>query len=248
MFEYSWPTLLATAFIVLLAYSVYGLTGFGAAIVGIPLLAHFYPLRFAVPMMLVFDLCAGLMFGLRDRKQVSRPELLWLAPFVLMGMALGIVLLINVNERWLLMVLGSFVLIYALRNLFNKKNPPSISRCWALPTGVIGGSLTSMFGTGGPLYVMYLAGRISDVSMLRASLGILIFSTALVRLGLFSASGFYNQPMLLPLAFFMAPLCFLGYWLGSRIHARLPPKKASQAVWLLLVCGGASLLWRSIFM
>ncbi len=120
MFDYSWTTLLATAFIVLLAYSVYGLTGFGAAIVGIPLLAHFYPLRFAVPMMLVFDLCAGLMFGLRDRKKVSRPELQWLAPFVLMGMALGIVLLINVNERWLLMVLGTFVLVYAVRNLLKK--------------------------------------------------------------------------------------------------------------------------------
>lgn len=248
MFEYSWPTLLATAFIVLLAYSVYGLTGFGAAIVGIPLLAHFYPLRFAVPMMLVFDLCAGLMFGLKDRKQVSRTELLWLAPFVLIGMSLGIFLLINVNERWLLMVLGIFVLIYALRNLFNKKNPISISRRWAMPAGVLGGSLTSMFGTGGPLYVMYLAGRISDVSMLRASMGILIFSTALVRLGLFSASGFYKQPSLLPLAFLLAPLCFLGYWLGSRLHARLPPKSTSQAVWLLLIFGGASLLWRSISM
>lgn len=246
MFDFPWPTLLATAFIVLLAYSVYGLTGFGAAIVGIPLLAHFYPLRFAVPMMLVFDLCAGLMFGLRDRKQVSRPELLWLAPFVLMGMALGIVLLINVNERWLLMVLGTFVLVYAVRNLLKKNATQPISRRWALPAGVIGGSLTSMFGTGGPIYVLYLAGRITDVSVLRASLGILIFSTALVRLGLFTASGFYNQPSLLPLAFALAPLGFLGYLLGSRLHARLPAKRASQAVWLLLIGGGVSLLWRNI--
>jgi hypothetical protein len=248
MFDYSWTTLLATAFIVLLSYSVYGLTGFGAAIVGIPLLAHFYPLRFAVPMMLVFDLCAGLMFGLRDRKQVSRPELQWLAPFVLLGMALGIVLLINVNERWLLMVLGTFVLVYAVRNLLKKNATQPISRRWALPAGVIGGSLTSMFGTGGPIYVLYLAGRITDVSVLRASLGVLIFSTALVRLGLFTGSGFYNQPSLLPLAFALAPLGFLGYWLGSRLHARLPAKRASQAVWLLLIGGGASLLWRSIWM
>jgi uncharacterized membrane protein YfcA len=248
MFDFPWPTLLATAFIVLLAYSVFGLTGFGAAIVGIPLLAHFYPLRFAVPMMLVFDLCAGLMFGLRDRKQVSRTELLWLAPFVLMGMALGIVLLINVNERWLLMVLGAFVLVYAVRNLLKKNATQPISRRWALPAGVIGGSLTSMFGTGGPIYVLYLAGRITDVSVLRASLGVLIFSTALARLGLFTTSGFYNQPSLLPLAFALAPICFLGYWLGSRLHARLPAKRASQAVWLLLIGGGASLLWRSFWM
>ena len=248
MFDFPWPTLLAAALIVLLSYSVYGLTGFGAAIVGIPLMAHFFPLRFAVPMMLVFDLCAGLMFGLRDRKHISRSELLWLAPFVLTGMAIGLVLLIKVNERWLLMVLGSFVLLYALRNLLNKNTPRPISKRWAVPAGVIGGSLTSMYGTGGPLYVLYLAGRIVDKSTLRASLGILIFSTALVRLGLFTTSGFYAQPSLLPLAFALAPMAFLGYWLGSRLHTRLPPERASQAVYLLLIGGGASLLWRSIHM
>jgi uncharacterized membrane protein YfcA len=135
-----------------------------------------------------------------------------------------------------------------VRNLLKKNAAQPISRRWALPAGVIGGSLTSMFGTGGPIYVLYLAGRITDVSVLRASLGILIFSTALVRLGLFTASGFYNQPSLLPLAFALAPLGFLGYWLGSRLHVRLPPQRASQAVWLLLIGGGASLLWRSIWM
>lgn len=248
MFDFPWPTLLATALIVLLAYSVYGLTGFGAAIVAIPLMAHFYPLRFAVPMMLVFDLCAGLMFGLRDRKQASRAELQWLAPFVLLGMAIGIVLLIKVNERWLLMVLGAFVLLYALRSLLSKSSPKPISKRWAVPAGIFGGSLTSMFGTGGPLYVMYLAGRVSDKNMLRASIGILIFSTALVRLGLFTGSGFYAQPSLLSLALVMAPLAFLGYWLGSRLHTQLSPQSASRAVWLLLIFGGASLLWRSIQM
>lgn len=248
MLDLPWTTLLAAALIVLLAYSVYGLTGFGAAIVGIPLMAHFFPLRFAVPMMLVFDLCAGLMFGLRDRKQMSRPELLWLAPFVLTGMAIGLVLLIKVNERWLLMLLGGFVLLYAVRNLLNKNTPRPISRRWAVPAGVIGGSLTSMYGTGGPLYVLYLAGRIVDKSTLRASLGILIFSTALVRLGLFTTSGFYAQASLLPMAFALAPLAFAGYWLGSRLHTRLPPQRSAQAVWLLLIGGGGSLLWRSMHM
>src|SRR5437899_3236817 len=54
-------TIVGAAFVVVLAYTVFGLTGFGAAIVGVPLLAHFFPIRFAVPMMLVFDLCAGLL-------------------------------------------------------------------------------------------------------------------------------------------------------------------------------------------
>ena len=64
-------TLLAAAAIVTLGYTVYGLTGFGAAIVAIPLLAQFFPLRFAVPMLLVFDLFTGLLLGLKNRRQLS---------------------------------------------------------------------------------------------------------------------------------------------------------------------------------
>ncbi len=40
--ELPWATLLAAAFIVTLGYTVYGLTGFGASIVALPLLAHFF--------------------------------------------------------------------------------------------------------------------------------------------------------------------------------------------------------------
>ena len=63
MTDLPWPTLLATALILFGAYTVYGLTGFGSTIVAMPLLAHLYPLRFAVPMMLVFDISAGLLLG-----------------------------------------------------------------------------------------------------------------------------------------------------------------------------------------
>ena len=79
-------TILAAALVVTLGYTVFGLTGFGSTIVAVPLLAHFLPIRFAVPMMLVFDLCAGLLFGLRNRRDVDRGELLRLAPFVVVGM------------------------------------------------------------------------------------------------------------------------------------------------------------------
>ena len=100
-------TVAAAALAVTLAYTVFGLTGFGAAIVGVPLLAHFFPIRFAVPMMLVFDLCAGLLLGLRNRRDVDRAELLRLAPFVALGMILGVTVLVRAPERWLLGVLGA---------------------------------------------------------------------------------------------------------------------------------------------
>ena len=248
MIDLPWPALLSTGLIVTLAYTVYGLTGFGAAIVAIPLLAHFYPLRFAVPMMLVFDLFAGLLLALKHRRQWDRRELLHLLPFLLIGMAAGATLLAQASERWLLSVLGGFVLAYSAWSLLSKVRPSPISPRWVVPTGLVGGAFTAMYGTGGPIYMIYLARRLPDKNVIRATIGVLIFGTALVRLALFTGSGFYAQAGLLPLAFALLPCALIGYLIGSRLHTRISTQRAVQAVWLLLIVGGASLLGRALVM
>ena len=243
-----WLTLLSAALIVMVAYTVYGLTGFGAAIIAIPLLAHFFPLRFAVPMMLVFDLFAGLLLGLKNRKYLDRSELLRLLPFLLIGMVVGVTLLVWVSERWLLMVLGIFVLGYASWSLLRKAVTAPISSRWAIPAGMVGGAFTALYGTGGPVYMIYLARRLPDKTVMRATIGVLIFGTALIRLVLFTGSGFYRQDGLLPLAFALLPCAILGYLAGSHLHARMPAERVIQAVWVLLIAGSTSLLWRSLSM
>jgi uncharacterized membrane protein YfcA len=241
-------TLLAAAAIVTLGYIVYGLTGFGSSIVAIPLLAQFFPLRFAVPMMLVFDLLTGLLLGLRHRRELSRPELLRLLPIVAVGMVGGVTLLVKVDERWLLLGLGGFVVAYAAWSLLNRAVPTPISARWAWPTGLLGGGFTALYGTGGPVYTIYLARRLTDKAQLRATIGVLIFCTALIRLVLFTGSGFYQQAGLLPLACGLLPCAVVGYFAGSWLHARMPTRRAVQAVWLLLVVGGTSLVLRALAM
>lgn len=246
MLDLPWTTLLAAALVVTLAYAVFGLTGFGSAIVGVPLLAHFFPLRFAVPLMLVFDLCASLLLGLRHHRSTDKRELLRLLPFLLLGMVGGVTLLARVPERWLLLVLGSFVLSYAGWSLLATKPTGVISPRWAAAAGTVGGAFTAMYGTGGVIYVLYLARRLADAQVMRATIGVLIFGTALFRLVLFTGSGFYTQDHLLPLALALLPCALAGYLVGSRLHARIPMARAIQAVWLVLIVGGAGLLWRSL--
>ncbi len=246
MIDLPWITLLSATLIVTVAYTVYGLTGFGATIIAIPLLAHFFPLRFAVPMMLVFDLFAGLLLGLKNRKYLDRQELLRLLPFLLLGMGAGVTLLVQASERWLLLLLGTFVLSYASWSLLSKVAPAPVSAHWAIPAGVIGGAFTGLYGTGGPVYMIYLARRLPDKTVMRATIGVLIFGTALIRLALFTGSDFYTQRNLLPLAFALLPCALIGYLAGSHLHARMPAHRVMRAVWLLLIAGGASLFWRGL--
>jgi len=234
------------AVVVFLAYTVFGLTGFGSTIVGAPLLAHVLPIRFIVPMMLVFDLAAGLLLGVRNRGDIDRRELFRLAPFIAIGMLVGVTALVRAPERWLLGGLGAFVFAYACWSLAQRASPRPVSARWVAPAGVAGGVFTALYGSGGPIYTTYLARRVGDANRLRATIAVLIFCTAWARLALFSVSGLMLQPSLLSLAFALLPCAVLGYLAGSRLHHRLPPRQAARIVWGLLLASGASLVWRAV--
>lgn len=42
------------------------------------------------------------------------------------------------------------------------------------------------------------------------------------------------------------PFMLTGLWLGNRLHHRLAARRVMQAIWLILIIGGASLLARSL--
>jgi hypothetical protein len=244
--DVSFDTLASAALIVVLAYTVFGLTGFGASIVAMPLLVFFFRLRVAVPLMLLLDLCAAMLLGLKNRGAVDRGELLRLIPFMLAGMLLGVTLLVNAPERAPLFVLGSFVFAHAAWGLLSRPGVKTIAVAWAPPLGAVGGVFTALFGTGGPIYVIYLAGRLHDKSVLRATIGTLIFFSGISRLVLFIGAGLYAQQGLLLLAAAMLPCALLGLYLGSRLHRRLSVQRVMQVLRVILILGGAGLVWRSL--
>ena len=245
MIDLPWPTLLALALTLVLAYSVYGLCGFGANIVAMPLLAHLLPLRFAVPMLVLLDLCAGVILVRKNGRQVNWPEIWRLTPWLLLGLVIGTTLLAQASERLLLTLLGAFVLGYGLWSLLKRATLSPISTRWAGPSGLIGGIFTALYGTGGPIYTLYLARRLPDQAVLRATIGAMIFGNSLVRVALFAGTGWLSQPGLLTTSLVLVPCALIGSLIGSRLHHRLPAQRAMQVVWLLLVAGGISLLWRA---
>lgn len=239
-------TVVWSAVIVTLAYTVFGLTGFGASITAVPLLTHFFPLRFAVPMMLVFDLCAGLLLGWKNRGSIDKNELWHLIPFMLVGIVLGATALVKAPEDFLLLALGCFVLAYAGWSiLFNQSSIP-ISRVWSMPLGTLGGVFSALFGTGGPIYAIYLTRRLPEKSILRATISSVITLSGVSRLFIFVAAGLYAQQGLLLLAVLLLPCALLGVSIGSRLHRVLPTRRVLQAIWLLLVIGGLSLVKRGL--
>ena len=218
--------------------------------IALPLLAHFFALKFAVPLLMLLDLAAFLVFGAGMRRQVRYGEIGWLLPFILAGMAVGLTLLIEVDERVLIAVLGLFLLAYAgsglLREAFGRGAPRTLARAWGVPAGLAGGVFSALFGTGGVIFALYNAGRIGDKAALRATNAAMIMLSSLLRVLLFGAAGLLTQAGLAATALALLPAMLAGAWLGSRLHAAVPAAAVVKAVYALLVIAGLTLLARSL--
>lgn len=239
-------TIVAAGAIVLVAYTVFGMTGFGSSIVAAPFLVLLFPLEFAVPMMVVLDLCGGSLLALRTRRQVAWRELARLAPWIALGMLAGVALLVEAPERALLTLLALFVLGYLARSHFAAPARAPLSTHWAAPFGTFGGVFTALYGTGGPILLAYLVRRLADARTLRATMAMLILLTALARVPLFAGADLFAQPGLLALCALLVPIGLLGLWIGSRLHHRMPPQQVMAAIHVVLLLGAINLLYRTL--
>src|SRR5256885_2922770 len=91
---------------------IFGITGFGSALVTIPLATHLVPLKFSLAMFAVVDLCCALSVGLENPKNAVRAEWMRLVPMILAGTALGVTLLVNLPREAGMILLGAFIASY----------------------------------------------------------------------------------------------------------------------------------------
>jgi len=231
------------------AYTVFGLTGFGAAMVAVPILVQFVPLQFVVPMLLLLDLVTTAMVGLRNRSSVSRSELLRLIPFMMVGVALGTTVLAKVESRWLLVALGLFVLVMTGRALVASSAPAEkAAKGWSVPAGVVGGVFSALFGTGGPIYTMYLSRRLPQIDEFRSTIAAVILVSALARLAAFAGSGLLQQTELLRSTAFALPFGLVGLAIGSRLRQRISAHAVRRYLLLFLCLSGLTVLCRGLLM
>jgi uncharacterized membrane protein YfcA len=160
--------------VILFAYTIFGISGFGSTIIAVPLLAHFLPVAFLVPMFVLLDLAAALVIGTSSREHLSREEMKNLLPFMFVGIVLGVTLLVKVPQDWLRAALGVFALAVGVYSIVNPVLVKTISKWWKVPVGIAGGSIAAVFGAGGPIYAAYLSGRLKDKSQIRATMSTLI--------------------------------------------------------------------------
>lgn len=224
------------------AYFIRGISGFGSGLVAVPLLALKLPLTFIVPLILLTDFTASLVLGGFTFRQVAWSEIRRLLPAGVLGVALGTTLLVSLPKTPMLIGLGSFVILFALRTLLlSGREPKPVATWWAWPAGITGGTVGAMFGTGGPPYVIYLTHRLFDKGQLRATFSGLFILDGLTRIVSFTLSGLLLDVKLWWAYLATLPVALAGLWLGSHVHTRLTQAQMMKVIALILLGSGVSL-------
>lgn len=244
------PAVIAAGFFVL------GVTGFGSALVIVPLLSWVWPLERVVPLVVLLDFVGSLLLCGLNRSLVDAPLLRRLLPWIVVGCAAGALLLMLPgvkDSRWLVGALGAYVIWVGLRGLLALRRPASGSAAAGVATvasgvfasapasGALAGVIEVLFGTSGPVVVSHLVRRIPDGQRLRATIVMCLVLLSGIGSITLALSGRWSDPVMWRWMLPLLAAAIAAMLAGHALAHRLPAQRIRVAILALLVASGLSL-------
>ena len=142
--------------IIFLASFTQGLTGFGFALVSIPLLSLIIDIKTAIPLGAMCGLVVNAYLILRLRKHINFSEIKYLIYGAIVGIPIGAYFLKAANPSLLKLLLGIVVLIFVFFTSFNFIKHYQLNDKWGYVFGLFSGLLGGAFNANGPPILIYL--------------------------------------------------------------------------------------------
>jgi len=241
MLEPSLPLLAVVAGIAFLAAFVQGVTGFGSALVAMPLLAPVVGVREAAALVALLSLAVNFALLLPARR-----ELLWrrVAPLLagsLAGIPAGVLLLAGTDPRLARGLLG--VALAATSAVMLRARHPTIGPGTgpALALGLVAGLLGGAFNVNGPVVTLYAAARGWGKEETHSTLQLYFLASGLLIVALHGVAGITSRQVLLS-AFLVLPVLVAGSLVGWAVHLRVSEERYRRMLLITLFATGVVLI------
>jgi uncharacterized protein len=227
-----------------------GAFGGGLAIIGVPMLSLVMtPIEAAIvcaPLVSFMDIFALRSFG---PSTWSKPDLKWLVPGLLAGIALGYVFFTLVDARFVALGIGlitvAFAADYFLRAMHRPQRAQPVAPALGLLAGGASGFTTFVAHAGGPPTQMYLLRR-GLPKALYAGTNLALFTLGnFVKLFPYAFLA-WAKPQTMLWALLLAPAVPVGVWAGKWLHDRLEQQRLYFWCYVLLSLAAAKLLYDAV--
>ncbi|MEN2976613.1 sulfite exporter TauE/SafE family protein (plasmid) [Tistrella bauzanensis] len=223
-----------------------GFTGFGFALAAVPLTSLVLPPEVVVPVVMVVQLIIGTGDAVRERRAVDRGVILWLTVGVALATPLGMWLLVWLPPATTRIAIGGVVLLGVAASW----RPPDLGdlvrlRSVRIGVGALAGLFTGLAAMPGPPAVAYMLAAERDPRVIRATLMVFFFFTAVA--GTISAwgAGLIGRTELVLTAISL-PLVIGGSAIGAALFGLGATRFYRPAALIILLATGLTTIIREI--
>lgn len=229
--------ILFTTLAVFLSAVIRQVSGFGFALVSMPLITLIVGIRVATPFVAMSATTAGMLMIAANWQDADRRILLHLGWSALLGVPLGVVLFGYLPEQWVMWGLGALLIGYSIFALVQPKLPLVKSGPVTLISGFTSGILTGAYNTGGPPVVVYGTLRHWSPQQFRATLQLFfLIITGVAMIGHGIAGRWTGE--IWQFYLYSLPGLILGHFLGDRLHYMIPHHFFNRVIYIFLIVSG----------
>ncbi len=223
-----------------------GAFGGGLAIIGVPLLALVTdPISATIMIAIVSSCCDVFALQAFPMRTWSWPDIVWLAPGMVVGIAFGVLFFVLVDPRVLALCIAAVTLAFAARYFLRERVRPAtgapVSPVRALIFGGFGGFSTFITHAAAPPLSVYLLPRGLPKSVYAGTLVALLTLTNTIKLVPYGWFGL-QRPEALWQVLPLLPMVPLGIWIGKLLHDRLDEQRLYFWCYVLVAAAGLKLL------
>ncbi len=229
--------------IIFTASVVRGFTGFGLALVAVPLIQFLMPVTDTAVFIAMVNFVFSLLYYRRSSRVISGQPLGAMALWTGVGVAAGTLILKFVNPAYIQLGWGVLIIfiVYALFRGFNF-HIGSDKRALTL-SGLLGGTLAGATGITGPPVAVILSSMKTPKEKFNAVISVFILFAVSYALVFYLITGLVRKETLL-LALCTLPALLAGLYTGDRLVARISQKAFTNIVYIVLVIMGLITLFK----
>ena len=241
-----WQQIAFALFALLAGCTVYSATGFGIAMVSMPimLLAVGDP-QTAVVVVNSAGVGAGVLIAIQARKDIPYREILPIAIAGGLGVPVGVVVLKFADPTIIRIGIATLILLLAALSLKEYRGNIPFAGALGIGVGFIVGLTLAAFAVGGPLIVLFLLARKLQRFAVRAAMAFFLLLVASVGVVGYALGGLYTGERLTLIGIVLIP-SFIGFALGALLIRHMNERIFRYVVLGIIVLSSGAVLWPEV--
>ncbi|HUW92961.1 MAG TPA: sulfite exporter TauE/SafE family protein [Bacteroidales bacterium] len=230
-------TLIALSVIIFFASIVRGLTGFGLALVAVPLIQFFMPVIDTAVFIAIVNFFFSILYYRRSREVIKKQPLGSMALFTGIGVAVGTLILKFIYPAYIQLTWGIliiFIVLFLAKGMsFNIKSEKSALTL----SGIFGGILAGSTGITGPPVAIILSSIRTPKEKFNAIISLFILFAVTYALLFYLLTGLIRKETVI-LALCSVPALLAGLYTGTRLVEHISQKWFTNIVYAILIIMG----------